>query len=328
VKLALVRGQAGALSVLARAAVSGRVASAYLFSGPRGVGKRTAARAFAAALLCDAATSAGACGDCRACRKVDHGTHPDLVVVQTLEDKNQIAVEQVRQEIVAHIPYSPYEAARRIVVLPAADELSISAANSLLRSMEEPGAHTHFVLVSSEAHRLLPTVRSRCQEVRFLPLADALVIELLALRGITGPDARRAVAFAGGSVGEALRRAKGDLAAYLETAEALDVAAGAGLRPQIEIAAKVAKERKASLPEILEAWLLLRRDVLRAGEGASDDALLVTGDPAALRRRAIAMGPMARVRGLEAVHEAIVALERNANAELVLDRALMDVGGA
>jgi DNA polymerase III subunit delta' len=324
--LAAVRGQTAAVRVLGRALETGRVPSAFLFSGPAGVGKRTTARAFCAALVCDARSASGACGTCRACRKVAHGTHPDLIVVETLADKKEIAVEQVRQEIVAHMAYSPYEAARRAVLLPASDELSLSAENALLRSMEEPGAHTHFVLVSSEAHRLLPTVRSRCQEVRFVPLADALVVELLEARGVAPADARRAAAFSGGSVGGALRRLEGDLASHVATAEGLEAAAGRGLRALVETAGRVAKEQKESLPGILEAWLLLRRDLLRAGEGAEGEALLLASDSVATRARAVAMGPGARLRGLAAVHDAILALERYANAELVLDRALLEIG--
>lgn len=324
-KLAEIRGQPGAVRVLQGALASGRVASAYLFTGPRGVGKRTAARAFAKALLCEAPRAGDACDSCRACRKVEHGAQPDLLVLQPSPDRKQISVDQVRQEIVAHIPYSPYEAARRVVLLPAAEDLSDSAESSLLRSMEEPGAHTHFVLVSSEAHRLLPTIHSRCQEVRFLPLPDALVVELLAARGVSSRDARRAAAFAGGSVGRAIARLEGDLGAHVAVAEELEEAAAAGLPSIVQVAGRVAKEKKELLPEILEAWLLLRRDLMRAGEGAPDDALLVASDPAALRRRALASTPEARVRGLDAVHTAIASLERWANAELVLDRALLEV---
>lgn len=301
---AAIRGQDAAIRSLRGAVRSGRVGGAYLFAGPLGVGKRTAARAFAAALLCEAPADGEACGRCRACGKVARGSQPDLLTVDVEEGKKEISVDQVRAEIVAHMKYSPYEARRRVVLISAADDLSASAANSLLKSMEEPGANTHFVLVSSEAHRLLPTIRSRCQEVRFAPLTDETVVEILVSRGTPEDDARRAALFAGGSVGRALQRLGGDLAGSVAAAERLDAASQRPLREILEAAASVAKERKESLGEVLEAWLLLWRRRMRASP----------------EERA--------VRAMDAIHAAILALERNANPELTLDRALLDVAAA
>ncbi len=301
---AAIRGQDAAIRSLRSAILSNRVGSAYLFAGPAGVGKRTAARAFAAALLCESPEDGDACGRCRACGKVLRGSQPDLLVIDVLEDKKEISVDQVRTEIVAHMKYSPYEAARRVVLIPTADDLSLSAANSLLKSMEEPGANTHFVLASSQAHRLLPTIRSRCQEVRFAPLADDLVVEILVERGTADPDARRAAVFAGGSVGRAIGRLGGDLTGSIAAAEKLEAASKKGLREIIEAGASVAKERKNSLAEVLEAWMLVRRDRLRGGPSERE------------------------VRAMDAIHAAILALERNANPELTLDRALLDVADA
>jgi len=304
VTFAAIRGQDAAIRSLRSAILSNRVGSAYLFAGPAGVGKRTAARAFAAALLCESPEDGDACGRCRACGKVLRGSQPDLLVIDVLEDKKEISVDQVRTEIVAHMKYSPYEAARRVVLIPTADDLSLSAANSLLKSMEEPGANTHFVLASSQAHRLLPTIRSRCQEVRFAPLADDLVVEILVERGTADPDARRAAVFAGGSVGRAIGRLGGDLTGSIAAAEKLEAASKKGLREIIEAGASVAKERKNSLAEVLEAWMLVRRDRLRGGPSERE------------------------VRAMDAIHAAILALERNANPELTLDRALLDVADA
>lgn len=165
-------GQPRALAILKHALRRG-TAHAYLFSGPRGVGKKEAALAFAAALLCPDR----GCGCCHACRRVLGGVHPDLVVLAP--EGRFIMVDDIRQ-VNRDVFRRPYEAMVRVHVLLDAETMNKEAANALLKTLEEPPAHACFILVTSEPQRLLPTIVSRCQKVPFVnippePLASYLV---------------------------------------------------------------------------------------------------------------------------------------------------------
>jgi DNA polymerase-3 subunit delta' len=145
----------------------GRLPHAILLSGPVGVGKEQFAIQFAKALLCKSVSETGeACGQCRSCLLYEAGNHPDLSVVSVLEGKKAISVDQVRQ--VSHYLSlkSQYEGYKIVIVSPA-EAMNINAANSLLKTLEEPAANALLVLVASRTAMLPATVRSRCQEFRF-----------------------------------------------------------------------------------------------------------------------------------------------------------------
>src|SRR3954454_23618136 len=157
----------------ARAALRPETPShAYLFHGPAGAGKRAVAREFAAALL--AGDDAGA----RA--RVLSGAHPDLTWV-TPSGASEMLVGDV-EPVVAAVSHTPFESARRVFVIEAADRLIEAAANKMLKSLEEPPDFAHLVLLTDRPGNVLPTIASRCQHVRFdAPAADELAAKL---RGI------------------------------------------------------------------------------------------------------------------------------------------------
>jgi DNA polymerase-3 subunit delta' len=183
-----------------------RPAHALLIAGPAGVGKAALARAWTRALLCEAPASDGdACGSCAACHWFDTGTHPDfrLLSLQDKENKdgetvlaNEIDVEQARATV-DFVQLSTYRAGRRVVLVEPADALNLSAANALLKVLEEPPLNTTFVLLTNQARRLLPTIRSRCVRVDVgLPPRDAA---LAWLHGQGMADATQLLALAGGA---------------------------------------------------------------------------------------------------------------------------------
>lgn len=163
-------------------ATRSRPAQALLLAGPRGVGKRALAQAWARALLCEAPLPDGAaCGRCPACHWFDTGGHPDFRLL-TLQEKTSkegetrmataIDVEQAR-ETVDFVRLSTYRAGFRVVLVAPADSLNLAAANALLKVLEEPPLNTLFVLVSDQPRRLLPTIRSRCTRLDIgLPASD------------------------------------------------------------------------------------------------------------------------------------------------------------
>lgn len=183
-----------------------QAAQAMLISGPVGVGKRALARAWAKTLLCEAPRETGeACDQCGACHWFEAGTHPDYRELTLQEKENKegetklataIDVEQARDTI-DYVQLSTYRAGRRVVVVDPADALNLPAANALLKVLEEPPLNTCFVLISDQARRLLPTLRSRCTKVDVgLPDTD---VALEWLRDQHTDDADTMLALAGGA---------------------------------------------------------------------------------------------------------------------------------
>ena len=170
------------LSLLTRAIARGTLPPSLLLAGPRGIGKRMTATAIATTLNCLHPRPAGAfetdaCGECQSCRRIARGVHPDVVVVEP-GDLGTISIEAVR-EVIDRANYRPFEGRRRVVIVDEADALMPQAQNALLKTLEEPPSASVFVLVSSMADALLPTVRSRCRPLRFGELATAEVAEVL-----------------------------------------------------------------------------------------------------------------------------------------------------
>lgn len=190
-------GQDVAISQLKRAHAHHRLSHAYIFDGPRGVGKMTTARALAALLLCEAPQGDDACGQCDACRQLVVGTHPDCIIVEP--DGKSIKIKQIR-DLRARLFNTASYGGYTVVLIDDADTMGIEAANAFLKTVEEPVGPTCFVLVTTHADRLPDTIRSRAQLVRFKSLSEANILRLL---GRDDEDARMAVDLANGSLAQA-----------------------------------------------------------------------------------------------------------------------------
>jgi len=202
-------------------APGGRASHAYLFHGPAGSGKRTAARAFAAALL-----SEGAADPANARMRVGHGTHPDLTWVVP-SGAHEMLVGDV-EPVIGGAAMTPFEAARRVFVLERADALIEQAANKLLKTLEEPAPFVHLILLTDAVSEVLPTIRSRCQLVRFDALPPAELAERIGRRGVPPEQAAACARLALGDGERALELALGDGPALRAGGEAFARAALAG----------------------------------------------------------------------------------------------------
>ncbi|HEY3970257.1 MAG TPA: hypothetical protein VGL79_02555 [Solirubrobacteraceae bacterium] len=170
---------------------SGSPSHAYLFHGPSGTGKRTVARAFAAALLAD-----GAQQPRTVLARVQRGAHPDLTWV-TPSGASEVLVSDIDEPVVAAAAHTPFESSRRVFVIEAAGSMNDQAANRLLKTLEEPPPFAHLILLAEHREDVLPTIASRCQQVRFDPLSDELLAERLQGReGAPSIEPERAAACA------------------------------------------------------------------------------------------------------------------------------------
>src|SRR5271154_6302996 len=155
-------------------AANGHPSHAYLFHGPAGTGKRAVARAFAAALLAQ-----GARNPATVAERVARDSHPDLTWV-TPSGAAEMLVADIEQPVVAAAARTPFESARRVFVIEAADSMNDQAANRMLKTLEEPPRFTHLLLLADRREDVLATIASRCQPVRFDPLPAALIAQRLA----------------------------------------------------------------------------------------------------------------------------------------------------
>ena len=299
--------QETALKTIDHALETERIHHAYLFVGPDGVGKELAAFGLAQALVCErrGEQPAGlfgaeprqvrACGVCSACTRAlvrddtRRPVHPDVIVIERglyapqsigkrTAETQDISIDQIRTLVHARSAFAPHEGRAKVYIVRRADELSVSAANSLLKTLEEPGARTHFILLTSQPEALLPTILSRTQKVRFAPLPDDVVTRLLVEAGVEPQRAEAVTRLAGGSVevGQMLADPEESEGRDAFVARALDaIGSGAPGREGIEAIlalAETAKKEKDRLPAYVAALAstLAERAQTAAREGRND----------------------------------------------------------
>jgi len=322
-----VLGQDFAISSLRSALRSGKVATAYLLHGPAGVGKRKAALAFAKALNCSQA-SGEACDVCLNCRRVDRGTHPDVVTVGVLPGKTRLLIEQVK-EIEHELSLAPFEARKRVYIIDQVELMSPEATGAVLKTLEEPPANTVFLLLTEQPATLAPTIVSRCQSLRFTPLSKERVQTILEKNGISREVAAIASRFAQGSVERALsfehnaflerRRQLVDLyySASVDDITSLSEAVSevVGNKGR-DVPSKESRKRRVS--QTLEIMLSWCRDVLMARCG-SPQTLFANEDMAdEIKEEASRVSRHQAQELLQAALAAVRRVERNVAPEAAL----------
>lgn len=213
-------GQHQARKLLRRSLASGRLAHAYLFRGPEGVGKQLFARGLAAAVNCREQLGLVACGVCLSCRKFAAESHPDFLLVSP--EKEAIKIGQIR-ELIKKLSFAPYEAGTRVVLIEDVHAMRQEAANCLLKTLEEPRENNLLILTADSAVTVLQTIISRCQTIPFYALTPGETTAIL--KGLDGgmdeETALLLARLAEGSPGKALQFHKRELVTFWEDLSAL-----------------------------------------------------------------------------------------------------------
>jgi DNA polymerase III subunit delta' len=208
-----VRGREAQAEAFDRVVRRGRLGHAYLFTGPSGVGKRLFAEELAKALLCEAPNRPRleACDRCPACVQVAAGTHPDYFVASRPEESLELPIEVVR-DLCHSLGLKPARGRGKVAIVDDADDLNDAAANCFLKTLEEPPPRSVLLLIGTSAERQLPTIVSRCQVIRFAPLSEELVREILREQGVEDTSTiERLARLSGGSPGQALALSDSEL---------------------------------------------------------------------------------------------------------------------
>ncbi|MDD4334262.1 MAG: DNA polymerase III subunit delta' [Desulfotomaculaceae bacterium] len=310
-------GHKQSVKILNKAISSGRVAHAYLFAGPAGVGKETTAMSFARALLCSHPAGEDACGICRECRQLSSGNHPDFCLVEPAG--SSIKIEQVR-EIQRRVPYRSYQGGRKIFLIRQAEAMTAEAANCILKTLEEPPGDTVFILLSARPQILLPTILSRCQTIYFKAMSvPDLIRGLVNLKGLPEEEARLYAALSGGSMGRALSYASGSLMADRDGANALAGILWHGSPlDAVELAGKASESKHKAVftLDTLACWyrdLMVWRETGKAGSLFNTDRVDIIKMEAA---RYDTGRILAIIEDIEATKRKI---EVNANTRLALE---------
>ena len=233
---------------LAESLAKGRISHFYLISGPKGSGKHTLAKLLAAAILCKG--SRPPCAVCDPCRKVFSGTHPDFITVDDPEKKT-VTVDLIRQAR-SDIYVQPNESDHKIYLFPRAQDMGLPGQNALLKVLEEPPAYGVFLLLTDNPDKLLPTVRSRCTELKMLPLNEEVLRSQLS-REFPQADA--------GDISASIVRSGGFLGQARELLEA-----GEELSQQTAAFLEAFGARDA-LAEVLQQWIVLLESALASRSG-------------------------------------------------------------
>jgi len=302
-------GHGWAVRRLQSAIARAQLAQSHLFVGPPNVGKAALALATARALLGR---------DPRARALVDQRRHPDLLWVSPPAEGEAIKVEQVR-ELLHSLTLAPLEGPHRVAVVDDAHQMTESSKNAFLKTLEEPNPAVVIILIAPGTEAMLPTIVSRCQVLNLRPLATQDVERTLRARGIAPERATLIARLARGRIGWALRAIQDEtlLAARAGYLGDLRDLLGANRTRRFAYAEKLAQADYAQVVDVLEHWLLLWRDVVRAASGSDQIVNSDQRDWIAALAGAFGLAQSAQI--VRDIGETLRYLERNANVRLALD---------
>ena len=305
------------------AVITGNISHAYILSGEAGMGKKSLANAFALALLCEKG-QADPCRQCHACKQVMSGNHPDLIYV-THEKPASIGVDDVRRQINDTIQVKPYSSAHKIYIVDEAEKMTVQAQNALLKTIEEPPAYAVILLLTTNAEAFLPTILSRCVQLKLKPLKDGEVKDYLVSRmSVEMSQAEIYTAFARGNLGKAIHLADSEDFRHLY-GELLDLLKNLKKSDISELLERIRKmkEDKLDIHQCLDFMQMWYRDVLMYKTTKDINLLIFKDEFSTVNAMSTVSGYEGLERILTAIDKARIRLDANVNMELVMELPLL-----
>lgn len=324
-------GQDKAVNSLKRSLEARRLFHAYLFTGPEHVGKMTLATTLAQALNCS--SKDGPCGECSACRRIASGNHPDLHIIRTGStngsQQKEISIEQVR-EVQHMVSLRPYEGNYRVIIIEGAEYMSEGAANCFLKTLEEPPPFTIFILLTSDASALLPTIISRCQRIDLERMPFHIARQaLIEGKGQSPERAELLARLSGGCIGWAISAANDEniLDDRAQVMERLVSVARLDISERFAFASELAGEfgsDRASVRTKLALWITWWRDLLLAKSGCNDFITNIDREEE-VEQQAGQYETWVIHNMIKSIRETTQRLDQNANPRLALEVLMLQL---
>ena len=300
-----------------------KISHAYILTGEAGMGRKSVANAFAMTLLCEKGGNEP-CMMCHSCKQVLSGNHPDLIYV-THEKPASIGVDEIREQINDTIMIRPYSSYYKIYIVDEAEKMTVQAQNALLKTIEEPPSYAVIILITTNQEAFLPTILSRCVQLKLKPLKDFTVKSYLTEHlNVQEKDAEVCAAFARGNLGKAIHLASSEefKELYQKVMAVIRNVGTMGIVMLLDCIREI-KEQNFEIREVLDLMQLWFRDVLMY-KVTKDMNLLIFKDEYKMINE---MGQKYDYAGLEQILKAIdtarVRLDANVNMELVMELLLL-----
>lgn len=315
-------GQPNAVNLCRAMLSNGKLPHALLFTGPAGIGKSLTAQILAGGVLCTESHSKP-CGHCQSCLQYERQAHPDFTLIRP--EGAAIKIDQIRA-VQRFAALAPSVSSGRVCLIEDAELMTVQAANSLLKLLEEPPPGFVFILVAGTLKPMLPTVLSRCRQIRFYPLPVTELEQALVNKGFSPEMAAVAARLSGGRMGKALNLLEPEGLAIRDTAVQLfDSLQNRDMAAVWEQATKLDSLETKELVNVLDFFLYLFRDVLLLSGGYSE--LLVYNTD--LRQQLVSWAsewPESRsLAAMTAVKNTIRAIGSNANTRLAIEELLINL---
>lgn len=317
-----IAGHKIAVEGLKRAVRNGNISHFYILEGEEGLGKMTIGRVFAKTLLC-LQKGEEPCGNCSSCRRFETGAHPDYLEIRP--EKGMIRKGEV-EGIIHAMTMSPFESERKVILMDEAHLMNKEAQNALLKTLEEPPAYAHLILVTSNPKDLLPTIRSRGQNIRFYPLDRGSVKKVLLDEfGADQYNADFLADYSKGSIGKAIRLLRDEqFFSDREWAIALIESLLKGEKQRIFSSSEEFAERKDRILQILDIFLLWFRDLLLY-KASADSSLIVNRDRLKLISEQSTLD-FEKINGIiEKIQDTIYNIQMNVNYQLSIETMLLKI---
>ena len=337
-------GHEQVVTKIQRSIERGRLANSLMLAGPSGVGKFVFATKLAQAILCETVpeTKLQPCGSCSACIQIVAGSHPDLLVIERPPDKQIIPIElfigdrknRMRDGMCHAISLKPLQGQRKVAIIRDADYLNPEGANCLLKTLEEPPPGAIIILICSNLQKQLPTIRSRCQILRFQPLASKCVAQLLEDRKLVqnAAEAIQLAELSQGSIEQAIWLADTDIIGFSvqlwsHLAKPADDSTGfaRSLGEFIDAAGKDAPPRRQRVHGVLKLSVMFYRELTRVLAGTlstKNDDLRAAVE---LAQQTWSGDETVAAACLDRCLDASLHVDRNANPSTLLDSWLEDL---